>query len=80
VQWFHAAAIIIIITAFGLHAQTTPVVAPDAGELTSLLKEFLTSASRNDPAVHDRFWADDVIYTGPRAPSPAMVGMHELFS
>lgn len=42
------------------HAQT----APDAGELTKLLNEFLVGASRNDPTVHDRFWADDVIYTG----------------
>ncbi len=38
--------------------------APDAAELTSLLKEFLAGASRNDAAVHDRFWADDLIYTG----------------
>jgi uncharacterized protein DUF4440 len=37
--------------------------APDAAQLTSLLKEFLDGASRNDAAVHDRFWADDLIYT-----------------
>ncbi|HLN97266.1 MAG TPA: SgcJ/EcaC family oxidoreductase [Pyrinomonadaceae bacterium] len=37
---------------------------PDAAELTQLLKDFLAGASRNDAAVHDRFWADDVIYTG----------------
>ena len=43
-----------------LQAQT----APDAGELTRLLKEFLDGASRNDAATHDRFWADDLIYTG----------------
>ena len=43
-----------------LRAQT----APDAGELTKLLNEFLVGASRNDAAVHDRFWAEDVIYTG----------------
>jgi hypothetical protein len=35
-----------------------------ATELTSLLHAFLDGASRNDPAVHDRFWADDLIYTG----------------
>jgi uncharacterized protein DUF4440 len=63
VQKIHAAGFILIITALGLHAQTIRV-APDAGELTSLLKEFLAGASRNDAAVHDRFWADDVIYTG----------------
>ena len=43
-----------------LQAQT----APDADELTRLLKEFLAGASRNDPATHDRFWAEDLIYTG----------------
>jgi ketosteroid isomerase-like protein len=43
-----------------LHAQT----APDAIELTALLKEFLAGASRNDVAIHDRFWAEDLIYTG----------------
>jgi ketosteroid isomerase-like protein len=35
----------------------------DAVDLTSLLKVFLAGASRNDAAVHDRFWADDLIYT-----------------
>jgi ketosteroid isomerase-like protein len=43
-----------------LQAQT----APDAAELTKLLKDFLAGASRNDVAMHERFWADDVIYTG----------------
>ena len=37
--------------------------APDAEELTKLLNEFLAGASRNDPAIHDRFWAEDLIYT-----------------
>src|ERR1043165_7755781 len=41
-------------------AQTT---APDAAELTKLLNDFLAGASRNDPAAHERFWADDLIYT-----------------
>lgn len=53
-------AILILTLAIGLHAQT----APDANELTRLLNEFLAGASRNDPSVHDRFWAEDVIYTG----------------
>jgi hypothetical protein len=47
--------------AFPLPA-TSP--APDAAELTKLLKDFLAGASRNDVAMHDRFWADDLIYTG----------------
>ena len=37
--------------------------APDAAELTKLLNDFLAGASRNDAAVHDRFWAEDLIYT-----------------
>lgn len=38
---------------------------PEADEaaLKALLTEFLEGAGRNDAAVHDRFWADDLIYT-----------------
>jgi len=36
---------------------------PAAAELTALLEYFLDGASRNDVAVHDRFWADELIYT-----------------
>jgi ketosteroid isomerase-like protein len=43
----------------GLPAQT----APDAAELTKLLNEFLAGASKNDIAMHDRFWADELVYT-----------------
>jgi hypothetical protein len=32
--------------------------------LEALLHEFLEGASYNDAAIHDRFWADDLIYTG----------------
>ena len=45
-----------------VHAQSA-APAPAAEELTKLLKYFLDGASRNDVAVHDRFWADDLIYT-----------------
>src|SRR5687768_16969369 len=37
--------------------------APAAEDLTALVKEFLAGVSRNDAAVHDRFWADDLVYT-----------------
>jgi len=37
--------------------------APDAAELTQLLKEFLAGAGRNDVSAHERFWADELIYT-----------------
>lgn len=38
--------------------------AQDAAALTGLLNEFLAGAGRNDAAVHERFWAEDLIYTG----------------
>jgi hypothetical protein len=38
-------------------------VGSDSAQLTSLLNEFLAGAGRNDAAVHDRFWAEDLIYT-----------------
>src|SRR6267378_5976981 len=53
-----------LLLALSVIAQTAPGTAPDAAELTRMLNEFLAGASRNDVAVHDRFWADDVIYTG----------------
>jgi ketosteroid isomerase-like protein len=52
-------AILLLSLASGLLAQT----APDAPELTKLLKDFLAGAGRNDTAMHERFWADDLIYT-----------------
>lgn len=45
--------------AIGLRAET----APDAATLTKLLQDFLAGAGRNDAAMHDRFWADELIYT-----------------
>jgi ketosteroid isomerase-like protein len=45
-------------------APAAPPAAKDAAALTALLHEFLAGAGRNDPAVHDRFWAEDLIYTG----------------
>ncbi len=50
---------ILLAVGSALHAQP----APDAAELTRLLNEFLAGAGRNNVAVHDRFWADDLIYT-----------------
>lgn len=51
--------LIITLSSLPLSAQ----LAPAAGELTNLLEEFLAGASENDIQVHDRFWADDLIYT-----------------
>ena len=52
-------AIVILIAAGNVFAQT----APDGAHLTSRLNEFLAGASRNDAAIHEDFWADDLIYT-----------------
>ncbi|MFN2512159.1 MAG: nuclear transport factor 2 family protein [Pyrinomonadaceae bacterium] len=53
-------AFLMLAATIGMQAQT----APASVELTTLLKEFLAGASRNDESTHDRFWADDLIYTG----------------
>lgn len=50
---------ILLASVFSSSAQS----APDAAELTKMLNEFLAGAGRNDAAIHDRFWADDLIYT-----------------
>jgi len=56
--------VLLLLMASTVVAQTvTTQAAPDAAELTKLLNDFLAGASRNDPAVHERFWADDLIYT-----------------
>ena len=54
-----SSAILLLLMSCGVFAQT----APDAAELTKLLNDFLAGASRNDAAVHESFWADDLIYT-----------------
>jgi len=43
--------------------QPVPDPAPDRAALEALLAEFLAGASRNDSALHDRFWADSLVYT-----------------
>ena len=49
---------LIVFLAVSVHAQT------DKEQLTKLLNDFLAGASHNDIAMHERFWADDLIYTG----------------
>lgn len=56
---FLCVGVVLLAAVTSLAAQTDP----DAPELTSMLKEFLIGAGRNDIAVHDRFWAEDLIYT-----------------
>jgi kynurenine formamidase/ketosteroid isomerase-like protein len=40
-----------------------PGAADDRAALEDLLNAFLAGASANDPAAHERFWADDLVYT-----------------
>jgi ketosteroid isomerase-like protein len=51
--------LLLLSVACDVRAQT----APDAAELTKLLQDFLAGASKNDIAMHDRFWADELVYT-----------------
>ena len=46
-----------------LLAASSTSQASDAGELTAILHEFLAGASQNDAAAHDRFWAEELVYT-----------------
>jgi hypothetical protein len=53
--------------------------APDAAELTKLLHDFLVGASKNDIAMHDRFWAEELVYTSALGRRKAKADiMHEL--
>ena len=44
---------------------TSPVLqaASDETELTRLLNDFMAGASVDDEAAHDRFWAEELVYT-----------------
>ena len=61
---FVAAALGVALTAVpAAAAEDARAAAPAAGELAALVKEFLAGVSRDDAAVHERFWADDLVYT-----------------
>jgi uncharacterized protein YciI/ketosteroid isomerase-like protein len=49
------------VSADAAQARTAPSSA--AAELTALVNDFLAGVSRNDASVHERFWADDLVYT-----------------
>jgi hypothetical protein len=58
---FHLTTIVFLLLSLG----SAPAQdAPDAATLTKLLQDFLVGAGKNDLATHERFWADDLIYTG----------------
>lgn len=50
--------------AITLAATSFAPAAPDSITLATLLRQFLDGAGRNDAEMHERFWADDLIYTG----------------
>lgn len=68
---FFVALSFLVLVAVSVNAQT----APDAAKLTAMLTEFLDGAGRNDAAIHDMFWAEDLIYT---RSAGARVGKAEL--
>ncbi|MGK7296782.1 MAG: nuclear transport factor 2 family protein [Candidatus Wenzhouxiangella sp. M2_3B_020] len=54
----------VLTAAFLAAALAVPADAADAERaLRDLLVEFLDGASTNDAAMHDRFWAEDLVYT-----------------
>ena len=59
-----AAALTIVLTLSALPATARAGAAPDSVELVRLLNEFLAGAAKNDAGTHERFWADDLVYTG----------------
>lgn len=52
-----------LLMALALALSSASAGAPATGELTELLRDFLDGASRNDPAAHERFWDDELVYT-----------------
>src|SRR5262249_5442406 len=56
-------SVLLLLGLFANLGAAEPTAAPDAPALTHLLREFLDGASRNDVATHERFWADELIYT-----------------
>jgi hypothetical protein len=58
-----ALTFLLLLAAPGLLVAGDASEAPARAELTKLLETFLAGASKNDAAAHERFWADELIYT-----------------
>ena len=52
-----------LLVALAVPTGATAAAAADQAELARLLDRFLEGASVNDTGMHDRFWAEDLIYT-----------------
>lgn len=72
-----AVAVLMVMLAAYAQTATQQPSAPEAKKLTQLLRDFLAGAGRNDVAMHDRFWAEDLIYTGS---SGRRIGKAQLMS
>lgn len=57
-RWAALAVILLLSSALPAFTQASA-----ARDVTALLREFMDAAGRNDGAVFDKFFADDVIYT-----------------
>lgn len=55
--------IVLLLTLLGSPAHTVAAADDDVAQLTQLLGQFLAGASVNDAGAHERFWADDLVYT-----------------
>ncbi|HEX6834792.1 MAG TPA: nuclear transport factor 2 family protein [Rudaea sp.] len=55
-------ALVFLVTSCGAHAADTSAERTRT-EITTMLTTFLTPAVNNTRAGHDRFWADDLVYT-----------------
>lgn len=53
--------VVLLLVAIPQFAQSQDESAKE--ELTQLLDDFLVGAGKNDVEMHDRFWAEDLIYT-----------------
>lgn len=65
----------VLAVCFALLLAPTAVFADEADTIRELLDRFLAGASVDDAAMHQRFWADDLVYT---SSSGARYGKQEI--
>jgi len=57
------AGLVVLLAAIPLLGADAAGAVDEAAELRALLDRFLAGAAREDVTVHDRFWAEDLVYT-----------------
>jgi hypothetical protein len=60
---FHRTLLVALLASSAALADPAAPLSPGAQQVVALLKEFLAGAGGRDPALYDRFFADDVVYT-----------------